>query len=112
MKFVTTNKGQQKLCYQGYLFIRQKDLANGAVGWEFEGRRLERCPGRAKTCGDELISQLNEQIQIQHAMMSSRLHHLSNVEQQKHKKQHNKSSVLLYPMCQSLLRLNYHLSDT
>ena len=60
MEFVTTNKGQQKLCYQGYLFIRQKDLANGAVGWECEGRRLERCPGRAKTCEDELISQLNE----------------------------------------------------
>ena len=60
MEFVTTNKGQQKLCYQGYLFIRQKDLANGAVGWECERRRRERCPARAKTCGDEFISQLTK----------------------------------------------------
>ena len=28
MEFATTNKGQQKLCYQGYMSIRQKDLAN------------------------------------------------------------------------------------
>lgn len=33
IEFVTSNKGQQKLCYQGYLFIRQKDLTNGAVVW-------------------------------------------------------------------------------
>jgi len=60
MEFVTTNKGQQKLCYQGYLFARQKDLANGAVGWECERRCRERCPARAKACGDEFISQLTK----------------------------------------------------
>ena len=59
--FVTTNKGQQKLWYQCYLFIRQKGLANGAVGWECErsvgkGVQLELNPVGANV----RKSQLNE----------------------------------------------------
>lgn len=60
MEFVITNKGQQKLCYQGYLYIRQKDLANGAVAWECDKRRRESCTARLKVRGEELIAQLNE----------------------------------------------------
>ena len=42
------------------MVICQKDLTNGAVVWKCERRHWVRCPARAKTCGDELISQLNE----------------------------------------------------
>jgi hypothetical protein len=71
-----------------------------------------RCPARAKTCGDELISQLNEHThgpdptRKDVTKVTSAITHRATETQEtaqqiistavSHKKQHNQSSVLLY----------------
>ena len=36
MEFIESERGNQKLSYQGFLYVKQKNLANGVVSWECE----------------------------------------------------------------------------
>ena len=39
MEFITSTKGSQKLCYNGYIYIKNKLLTNGNTYWECAERR-------------------------------------------------------------------------
>ena len=39
MKFNTTEKGNRKLIYEGYLYVFQKNLEDDVTSWECEKRR-------------------------------------------------------------------------
>lgn len=59
MEFVESERGQQKLCHQSYVYVKQKNLANGVVSWECERRRKYNCTAKLKVRGDELVGQVN-----------------------------------------------------
>jgi len=65
MEFITTQKGQRKILLEGYLYVKQKNLANGVESYECEKRRQNNCNQgecRAiiKVLGDRLIDKLHE----------------------------------------------------
>ncbi|KAK6183259.1 hypothetical protein SNE40_010770 [Patella caerulea] len=60
MEYITSERGQQKLSYQGFIYLRDRILANGAVARECEKSRHSKCKARVKIQGDEVIQSLNE----------------------------------------------------
>ncbi|KAK6183266.1 hypothetical protein SNE40_010777 [Patella caerulea] len=53
MEYITSERGQQKLSYQGFICLRDRILANGAVAWECEKSRHSKCKARVKIQGDD-----------------------------------------------------------
>ena len=59
MKFIESERGNQKLSYQGFLYIKQKNLANGVVSWECEQRRRNSCNAKIKVRGEDVVGNVN-----------------------------------------------------
>ena len=60
MELLTTRKGQTKIQYEGYLYNKSKQLANGFVSYECEKRQKSKnapnqCKARIKVRGNEVI---------------------------------------------------------
>ena len=57
MEFVQTIKGKNKLFLNGYLYVKQKNLANGYVSYECEKSRQTKveCKAKIKVRGHEYI---------------------------------------------------------
>lgn len=65
MEFVVSDKGKRKVVYNGYVFVKQKQLANGITSYECEKRRQNKekqgeCKAKLKLEGDNLVGVLNE----------------------------------------------------
>ena len=51
----TTRVHGPKLCHQGFLYVKQKDLANGWTAFECERRKTTMtCKGKVKVLGNDL----------------------------------------------------------
>jgi hypothetical protein len=59
MKFIESERGNQKLSYQGFLYIKQNNLANGVLSWEYEQRRRNSCNAKIKVRGEEVVGNVN-----------------------------------------------------
>ena len=54
-EYLKTTRGGQKLCHQGFLYVKQKDLANGWTAFECERRKTTMtCKGKVKVLGNDL----------------------------------------------------------
>ena len=60
MEFVHSNHGKMKLVYQGYVYVKQKDLVNGVVSYECEKRRHSNCKAKVKVRGNEVVGHVND----------------------------------------------------
>ena len=61
MEFITSTKGGSKLVYEGFVYVKQKNLANGVVSYECEMRRNDKqCKAKLKVKGEEVIGKTNE----------------------------------------------------
>ena len=60
MHFVKTQRGGLKLCYNGYVYVKNKDLSSGNKFYECERRRHNNCKAKIILCGEEIISQTHE----------------------------------------------------
>ena len=60
MDFTSTTKNEPKLIDGGYLYTRQKDLANGVVSWECEQRKRGTCKARLKILNGQIIDRVND----------------------------------------------------
>ncbi len=60
MNFITSTKGKPMLIDRGYLYVRQKDLANNAVSWECTERRKMVCKAKLKIQNDAIIDRVND----------------------------------------------------
>ena len=61
MEFATSNKGKLQVIVDGYLFNKQKDLANDVISWECVDRRnAKSCNARVKTLEGQLVGRINE----------------------------------------------------
>jgi len=61
MEFVKSDKGKEKVIFEGYVYVKQKNLANGVVSFECERRRNKaECKAKIKIRGEELVGRLNE----------------------------------------------------
>ena len=55
-EFFKTTKGANKLLHEGFLYVKQKTLANGWTAFECERRRnWKTCKGKVKVLGDEVV---------------------------------------------------------
>ena len=55
MEYLKTTRGGQKLCHQGFLYVKQKDLASGWTAFECERRKTTMsCKGKVKVLGNDL----------------------------------------------------------
>ena len=52
MEFVKTQRGGLKLCYNGYLYVKNKDLPSGNTFYECERRRRNNCKAKITLRGD------------------------------------------------------------
>ena len=59
MEFIESERGQPKLSYQSFIYVKQKNLANGVVSWECEKRRHNRCNAKVKVRSEEVVSHVN-----------------------------------------------------
>jgi hypothetical protein len=61
MEFVQSNKGNLKVIFEGYVYVKQKDLANGVVSFECSKRRNKaECKAKIKIHGEQLVGRCNE----------------------------------------------------
>ena len=65
MEFIETVRGKRKVLLDGYLYVKQKALANGYVSYECEKRRQNKdkqgeCKAKIKVRGDEFIMGENQ----------------------------------------------------
>ena len=59
MEFIESERGNQKLNYQGFLNVKQKNLASGVVSWECEQRRRNSYNAKIKVRGEEVVGNVN-----------------------------------------------------
>ena len=60
MDFTSTSQNKPKLIDGGYLYVRQKDLANDVVSWECDQRKKGMCKARVKVLNDQIIERIND----------------------------------------------------
>ena len=61
MEFLTSNKGKRQITLNGYIYNKQKLLANNTISWECTERRNARlCMARIKTVDDQVVGRLNQ----------------------------------------------------
>ncbi len=65
MEFITSIRGGRKLVYEGYIYVKQKDLARGVVSYECEMRKRgagnsSQCKARVKVRNEQVIDITNE----------------------------------------------------
>ena len=65
MEWITSIKGKTKLCYEGYIYVKQNNLANGVVAYECEMRKRDtltsnQCKAKVKVANDEIVGFVNE----------------------------------------------------
>lgn len=60
MEFVQSERGKRKLIYDGYIYVKQKELANSVISYECEKRRHSNCKAKVKVFGNEVIDHVNE----------------------------------------------------
>ena len=60
VEFVDFPNGRRKLIFENYIFVKQKDLRNGAIAWECSERRnTKSCRARVKTLDGNIVGQTN-----------------------------------------------------
>jgi hypothetical protein len=61
MEHIISDKGGQKLLFEGYLYVKQKVLTNNVVSWECERRRYtESCRAKLKVDGMQVVGRIHE----------------------------------------------------
>lgn len=60
MEFTSTSKGKRKLIDGGFLYVYQKELANGVESWECEQRRRKTCKAKVRLQNDQIIHRFND----------------------------------------------------
>ena len=65
MHKVDSIRGKQKIMYNGYVYVKQKSLANGAISYECEKRRgsgagLSECKAQVKVKDEAVIGSLHD----------------------------------------------------
>ena len=61
MEFVKSDKGKDKVIFEGYVYVKQKHLANDVVSFECEKRRNKaECKAKIKIRGEVLVGRFNE----------------------------------------------------
>jgi len=56
MEFIESERGQLKLMYDDFVYVKQKNLLKGVVSYECENRKRAKCKARIKICGNEIVS--------------------------------------------------------
>ena len=59
MEFIQSERGKRKSIYEGYIYVKQKDLANGVVSYECERRRHNNCKAKIKVKGHDVLGRVN-----------------------------------------------------
>ena len=60
MEFVQSERGKMKLIYEGYIYVKQKELANNVTSYECEKRRHNNCKAKVKVCENEVVGHVND----------------------------------------------------
>lgn len=60
MEFVQSERGKRKLIYDGYIYVKQKELANCVISYECEKRRHSNSKSKVKVCGNEVVGHVND----------------------------------------------------
>ena len=60
MEFVTTERGGRKLLFEGFCYVKQKELSGRKVCWECELRRKHECKAKLHIVGERVVWQTNE----------------------------------------------------
>ena len=66
MEFITSNKGSIKLLYQGFSYVKQKDLVDNVVPYECVRRRSANgtCKARIHIRDDEVVGEVGDHTYI------------------------------------------------
>ena len=60
MDFITSQRGQDKLCLEGYVYVKHKELLSSVTSYYCERRQHKNCKASVKICEDEVVGQLHE----------------------------------------------------
>lgn len=60
MEFFKSERGADKLAFEGYTYVKQKDLANFVISYECVNRRNHHCKAKLKIRNGELLGRTNE----------------------------------------------------
>ena len=60
MEFISTIRGGQKLLFEGYCYVKQKDLTEGKESWERDLKRRNKCKAKLHLQGGRVVQRMNE----------------------------------------------------
>ena len=60
MEFVRSESGKMNLIYEGYIYVKQKELANNVTSYECEKRHHNNCKAKVKVCENEVVGHVND----------------------------------------------------
>ena len=83
MEFIKSNKGGMKIAFEGYVYCKQKELANEVLLYECELRRSRNyCKAKIKVKNNELVSKVNEHT---HPADATRIQNLKALQEMKNR---------------------------
>ena len=83
MEFIKSNKGGMKIAFEGYVYWKQKELANEVLLYECELRRSRNyCKAKIKVKNNELVSKVNEHT---HPADATRIQNLKALQEMKNR---------------------------
>ena len=61
MEYVKSEKGKEKLLFEGFVYVKQKNLAKGVVSFECKKCRYSTtCKAKVKVFGNQVVEWLHE----------------------------------------------------
>ena len=107
MEFVKTQRGGLKLCYNGYLYVKNKDLPSGNTFYECERRRRNNCKAKITLRGDQIIRETHEHTHAPDIIRQDLLSLREEMKEQAIKTQQSSQQIL----CQTLQNVSEGVSS-
>lgn len=108
MDKVLSIRGIQKVMHNGYVYVKQKDLAGGVISYECEkrrgnGTRISECKAKIKVKNDVVVGTLHEHTHASDATQCEVLQVRHNIKKG-HWKQRKHPSRFLVERCKILAK--------
>ena len=107
MEFVKTQRGGLKLCYNGYLYVKNKELPSGNTFYECERRRRNNCKAKITLRGDQIIRETHEHTHAPDIIRQDLLSLREEMKEQAIKTQQSSQQIL----CQMLQNVSEGVSS-
>lgn len=107
MEFVQSEHDKRKLIYDGYIYVKQKELENSVISYECEKCQHSNCKTKIKICENEVVCHVNDHSHATFIFHSAVLFVWQEIKLLTSKGLHSKSLPKQFSSHQKMTQLNY-----